>query len=95
MIRVLKINRSEIPENRTGVEAARTSWATQNGEMEIASQSAFAATVIDVKGKEPGQAGEERQASPFLTIALIMTNNLRIQAMSATFFSLPRLSSFS
>ena len=30
---------------RTGAESAHTSWATQNGEMEIASQSAFAMTV--------------------------------------------------
>ena len=50
------------------------------------------ATVIKIKGEKIDQAGEKRQTSPFRTNELIMTNNLRIQAVRATIFSLPRLS---
>ena len=54
--------------------------------------TSFAATVIKIKGEKIDQAGEKRQTSPFRTNELIMTNNLRIQAVRATIFSLPRLS---
>ena len=46
--------------------------------------------MLAVKGEEANYAGEKCQGSPFLTIALIITSSLRMQAINATFFSLPR-----